>query len=41
MYGPEKGMTFNLKVTEMRDNEIVVVGSKYVFWKTLVWEKIY
>ncbi|NOR88540.1 MAG: DUF2147 domain-containing protein [Bacteroidales bacterium] len=40
MYGPEKGMTFNLKIIEMRDNEIVVVGSKYVFWKTLVWEKI-
>jgi len=40
MYGPEKGMVFNLKVIEMKDNEIVVVGSKYVFWKTLVWEKI-
>ena len=40
MYGPEKGLTFNLKVIEMRDHEIVVVGSKYVFWKTLVWKKI-
>jgi len=40
MYGPEKGMIFNLKVIEMKDKEIVVVGSKYVFWKTLVWEKI-
>ncbi len=40
MYGPEKGMTFNLKVIEMRANEIVVVGSKYVFWKTLIWNKI-
>ena len=40
MYGPEKGMTFNLKVIEMREKEIVVVGSKYFFWKTLVWEKI-
>ena len=40
MYGPEKGMIFNLKVIEMRANEIVVVGSKYVFWKTLIWKKI-
>ena len=40
MYGPEKGMTFNLKVIEMRANEIVVVGSKYVLWKTLIWKKI-
>ncbi|OYT17016.1 MAG: hypothetical protein B7C24_04970 [Bacteroidetes bacterium 4572_77] len=40
MYGPEKGMTFQLKVIEMREKEIVVVGSKLVFWKTLVWEKI-
>ena len=40
MYGPEKGMTFNLKIIEMRDHEIIVVGSKLIFWKTLVWEKI-
>ena len=40
MYGPEKGMIFNLKVTEMRKGEIEVVGSKYFFWKTLVWKKI-
>ena len=40
MYGPEKGMVFNLKVAEMRQNEIEVVGSKYFFWKTLIWEKI-
>jgi uncharacterized protein (DUF2147 family) len=40
MYGPEKGMTFNLKITEMRDNEIEVVGSKYLFWHTLVWKKL-
>jgi len=40
MYGPEKGMTFNLKVTEIRGNEIEVVGSKYLFWHTLVWKKI-
>ncbi len=40
MYGPEKGMIFNLKITEMREDEIEAVGSKYFFWKTLVWKKI-
>ena len=40
MYGPEKGMFFDLKITELRKNEIEVVGSKFFFWKTLIWEKI-
>lgn len=40
MYGPEKGMFFNLKVTEMRETEIEVVGSKYFFWRTLTWQKL-
>ena len=40
MYGPEKGMIFNLKITEMREDEIEAVGSKYLFWKTLKWVKI-
>ena len=40
MYGPEKGMVFNLKITEVRKNEIEVVGSKYFMWRTLKWEKI-
>lgn len=40
MYGPEKGMVFNLKVTGIDKNEITVVGSKYIFWKTLKWRKI-
>ncbi len=40
MYGPEKGMNFNLKVTEIREHDIEVVGSKYIFWKTLSWKKI-
>jgi len=40
MYGPEKGMVFNLKITEIRKNEIVVVGSKFIMWRTLVWKKI-
>lgn len=40
MYGPEKGMVFNLKITEIRQKEIEVVGSKYLFWRTMEWEKI-
>lgn len=40
MYGPEKGMVFNLKITEIRKKEIEVVGSKYFMWKTLKWIKI-
>ncbi len=40
MYGPEKGMIFDLKVTEIREKEIQVVGSKYIFWHTLIWQKI-
>jgi hypothetical protein len=40
MYGPEKGIVLNLKVTEMHDDEIVVTGSKYLFWKTLRWKKL-
>lgn len=40
MYGPEKGMFFNLRITERRKNEIEVVGSKYFFWHTLIWTKI-
>ena len=40
MYGPEKGMVFNLKITEVGKTEIEVVGSKYFMWRTLKWEKI-
>lgn len=40
MYGPEKGMVFNLKITEIRDNEIEIVGSKFFFHKTLIWKII-
>jgi len=40
MYGPEKGMFFNLKVIEANANEIIVVGSKFIFWRTLVWKRI-
>lgn len=40
MYGPEKGMIFNLKITEVSNKDIEVVGSKYLFWHTMKWEKI-
>ena len=39
MYGAEKGMFFNMKVTEIHKNEITVVGSKFLFWRTLTWTK--
>ena len=40
MYGPEKGMIFDLKITDVSQNEAVVVGSKLIIKKTLVWKKI-
>ena len=40
MYAPEKDMTFHLKITEMRKDEIVVTGSKFIIHKTLIWKKI-
>ncbi len=40
MYGAEKGLVFDLKITELRQNEIEVVGSKFFFWRTLIWKKI-
>jgi len=40
MYGPEKGIVFNLKITKIRQDEIEVVGSKYFFWRTLKWARI-
>ncbi len=40
MYGAEKGMVFNLRITDVKEKYIEVVGSKYLFWKTLIWEKI-
>lgn len=40
MYGPEKGMVFNLKITEIGKTNIEVVGSKYLFWHTMKWKKI-
>ena len=40
MYGAEKGMYFNLLITEVRANEITVVGSKFVMRKYIEWKKI-
>jgi uncharacterized protein (DUF2147 family) len=40
MYGSEKGMDINLKITEMNGKEITVIGSKFILWKTLKWTRI-
>lgn len=40
MYSPERGMCFDLKITEIKQNEIVAIGSKYFIWKTVEWQKI-
>ena len=40
IYAAEKGMTLDFKITKFRDTEIEVEGSKYIFWKTLIWKKI-
>ena len=40
MYGAEKGMNFNMLITEVRANEITVVGSKFIMRKSLVWKKL-
>jgi len=40
MYGPGKGIVFNLKINKIREKDIEVVGSKFFFWKTMDWEKI-
>ena len=40
IYSPDKGVTLDLKVTHLREKEIEVVGSKYIFWVTLHWKKI-
>lgn len=40
IYGVEKGIFLNFKVTKMQEKEITVVASKYVFWKTLIWKRI-
>ncbi|MCF6237455.1 MAG: DUF2147 domain-containing protein [Candidatus Marinimicrobia bacterium] len=40
MYGPGKGLIFNLKIAKVRQDEIEVVASKFLFWKTLNWVRM-
>ena len=40
MYGAEKGLYFNLLITEVQANEIRVVGSKLIMRKTVDWKKL-
>lgn len=39
IYSAEKGLVLDFKITAIRNNEIEVVGSKYIFRKTLIWLK--
>lgn len=39
IYSAEKGLVLDFKITAIRNNEIEVVGSKYIFRKTLIWAK--
>ena len=40
IYGVEKGMILNFKITKSNQKEIEVVASKYLFWRTLNWKRI-
>lgn len=40
IYGAEKGLVLDFKITVIRKNEIEVIGSRFFFWKTLIWENI-
>ena len=40
MYGAEKGLYFNLLITEVRANEISIIGSKFIMKKSLKWKKL-
>ncbi len=40
MYGAEKGLYFDLLIAEVRENEIVVIGSKFIMRKSIEWEKL-
>ncbi len=40
MYGPDKGINVNLEITESNKDEITIVASKFVFWKTMKWKRI-
>ena len=40
MYGPDKGINVNLKITEVTETGIIIVGSKYIMRKTMAWKRI-
>jgi len=40
MYGPDKGIHVNLEITEVKENEIIIVGSKFIMHKTMAWKRI-
>jgi hypothetical protein len=40
MYGPDKGIHVNLEITEVKEDEIVIVGSKFIMHKTMAWKRI-
>lgn len=41
MYAPEKGIWVNLEIESVSDTQAVATGSKFLFSKKVVWEKIY
>lgn len=40
MYGPDKGINVNLEITEVRETEIIIIGSKFIMRKTMAWKRI-
>ena len=40
MYGPEKGLFFNLQINKSNAEGIEVVGSKFLFSRTMLWKRI-
>lgn len=40
MYGPDKGINVNLEITASNNDEMTIVVSKFIFWKTLKWKRI-
>ena len=40
MYGPDKGIQVNLEITEVKENDIVIVGSKFIMHKTMAWKRL-
>ncbi len=41
MYAPEKGMWVDLEIESVHDEYLVARGSKFLFSKKVVWEKIF